>query len=145
MINGIAFCAIFITGISVKDDATNKLTPIGGVTKPIARFTTIMTPKWIGSIPIAVTIGSKIGVKIRIAGVVSITIPTISKNTLITSKITILLWKLLKIHALIVCGTRINVNTLENAIDAAKINRIGAYVLTPSTMIPQISLNFMDL
>lgn len=125
-IKGIAFCAIFMTGISVKDDATNKLTPIGGVTKPIARFTTIMTPKWIGSIPIAVTIGNKIGVKIRIAGVVSITIPTISKNALITSKITILLWKLLKIHALIVCGTLISVNTLENAIDAAKINRIGA-------------------
>ena len=32
-----------------------------------------------------------------------------------------------------------------SAMDAAKINRIGAYVLTPSTMIPQISLNFMDL
>ena len=45
IISGIAFCAIFITGISVKDDATNKLTPIGGVTKPIARFTTIITPK----------------------------------------------------------------------------------------------------
>ena len=43
------------------------------------------------------------------------------------------------------CGTRINVNTLENAMDAAKINRIGAYVLTPSTTIPQISLNFIDL
>ena len=100
MINGIAFCAIFITGISVKDDATNKLTPIGGVTKPIARFTTIITPKCIGSIPIAVTIGNKIGVKIRIAGVVSMTIPTISKNILITSKITMLLWKLPKIHAL---------------------------------------------
>ena len=73
------------------------------------------------------------------------TIPTINKNILITIKITILLWKLPKIHALMDCGTRINVNTLENAMDAAKINRIGAYVLTPSTMIPQISLNFMDL
>ena len=80
--------------------------------------------------PIAVTIGNKIGVKIRIAGVVSMTIPTINKNILITSKITILLWKLPKIHALMDCGTRINVNTLENAMDAAKINRIGAYVLT---------------
>ena len=59
IISGIAFCAIFITGISVKDDATNKLTPIGGVTKPIARFTTIITPKMNGFIPIAVTIGNK--------------------------------------------------------------------------------------
>ena len=42
-------------------------TPIGGVTKPIARFTTIITPKWIDSYPIVVTIGNKIGVKIRIA------------------------------------------------------------------------------
>lgn len=31
--------------------ATNKLTPIGGVTKPMARFTTIIIPKWTGCTP----------------------------------------------------------------------------------------------
>ena len=65
-------------GISVSELATNRLTPIGGVTNPIARLTTIMIPKWIEFMPTAVTIGRRIGVRIRIAGVVSITIPTIN-------------------------------------------------------------------
>ena len=42
--------------------ATNKLIPTGGVTKPIARLTTIITPKWVGSTPTFNTIGKKIGV-----------------------------------------------------------------------------------
>ena len=41
-------------GISVSELATNRLTPIGGVTNPIARLTTIMIPKWIGFMPTAV-------------------------------------------------------------------------------------------
>ena len=51
-------------GISVSELATNRLTPIGGVTNPIARLTTIMIPKWIGFMPTAVTIGRRIGVRI---------------------------------------------------------------------------------
>ena len=31
--------------------ATYKFIPTGGVNKPIAKFTIITTPKWIGSIP----------------------------------------------------------------------------------------------
>ena len=41
---GIAFFAICMTGTSVRELATNRLTPIGGVTKPIARLTTMITP-----------------------------------------------------------------------------------------------------
>ena len=84
---GIAFLAISMTGTSVSELATKRLTPIGGVTKPIARFTIMITPNWIGSMPIASMIGSRIGVRIRIAGVVSITMPTISKKQLSTSRI----------------------------------------------------------
>src|SRR5699024_5057172 len=69
-------------------DATNKLTPNGGVTNPIARFITRITPKWTGSIPIEDTTGSNIGVKITIAEIVSINIPTISKNILMIKIIT---------------------------------------------------------
>ena len=53
MIIGMAFLAIAMTGTSVSELATKRLTPIGGVTNPIARFTTMITPNWIGSIPIA--------------------------------------------------------------------------------------------
>ena len=50
-----------------------------------------MIPKWIVFIPSDVQTGRKIGVKIRQAGVISIKVPTISRITLIRSKITILL------------------------------------------------------
>src|SRR5699024_5468129 len=59
-------------------EATNKLTPIGGVTKQIASATTRMTPKSTGSIPIQVTTRRRIGVKIINAEIVSMNMPTIS-------------------------------------------------------------------
>jgi len=37
--------------------ATYRFIPTGGVTKPIAKFTTITTPKCIGFIPNAIIIG----------------------------------------------------------------------------------------
>lgn len=67
-------------GISVMELATNKLMPIGGVTKPMAKFTIIMTPKCRGDTPTAVTIGRRIGVRMRMAGVVSMTMPTKSRK-----------------------------------------------------------------
>ena len=134
-----AFFAICITGTSVRELATNRLTPIGGVTNPIARLTTMITPNWIGSIPMASTIGRRIGVRIRIAGVVSMTIPTISRNMLMISRIATGLWKLFRINSLTVCGTCIRVRTLEKAVDAARIKRIGVKVRIASTRIGQIS------
>ena len=86
IMNGTACLAIAKIGNFVIELATNRFTPIGGVTNPIARFTTIITPKWIGSIPKPVAIGKKIGARIKIAGVVSIIIPTKSKNRLIINK-----------------------------------------------------------
>ena len=80
-----------MTETSVMEAATNRLTPIGGVIKPMARFTTMMTPNWIGFTPMFVAIGNRIGVRIRIAGVVSMTIPTMSRNAFIMNRIIILL------------------------------------------------------
>src|SRR5690625_3103708 len=85
---GIIAFAIDSNGTFPTVDATNKLTPNGGVTNPIARFITRITPKWTGSIPIEVTTGSNIGVKITIDEIVSINIPTISRNILMIKMIT---------------------------------------------------------
>ena len=142
---GIAFLAISITGTSVRELATKRLTPMGGVTNPIARFTTMITPNWMGFIPMASTIGRRIGVRIRIAGVVSITIPTIRRNTLMIRRMATGLWKLFSINSLNVCGTCIRVRTLENAVEAARIKRIGVKVRIASKRIPQISLILMLL
>ena len=70
---------------------TNKIEPTGGVQSPIHKFKTKIIPKWTGSIPIEVTTGKKIGVKIKTAGVMSIKIPTNNKIILITSNMIILL------------------------------------------------------
>ena len=42
---GVAFPAICMIGISDKEEAMNKFTPMVGVTKPMARLTAIITPK----------------------------------------------------------------------------------------------------
>lgn len=46
--------------------------------------------------PMPCAIGSRIGVRIRIAGVVSITMPTRSRKALMTNRMTILLEKFLE-------------------------------------------------
>ena len=65
---------------------TNKFNPTGGVTIPISIFTTIMIPKWIGSIPSWIAIGKKIGVKINKIAVGSIKSPAIIRMILTINK-----------------------------------------------------------
>ncbi len=91
IMKGVAFLAICMIGIPVIPCATYRLRPTGGVTKAMARFITIMTPKCIGFMPKLLTTGSRIGVRIKIAGVVSITIPTKRSSTFIIRSKTILL------------------------------------------------------
>ena len=50
-----------------------------------------ITPNWISLIPRLCAIGRKIGVKIRIAGVISMNMPTTIRITFIRKKITYLL------------------------------------------------------
>ena len=67
---------------------TNNTDPTGGVMLPRHILKISITPNWILDIPRLSAMGRKIGVKIRIAGVMSINIPTISKITFISRKIT---------------------------------------------------------
>ena len=63
--------------------------PTGGVQRPMERFAIIVIPKCTGCIPKEVTTGKKIGVKIKIAGVMSIKVPTPSNIRLIVKRIRI--------------------------------------------------------
>jgi hypothetical protein len=52
--------------------------PIGGVKSPIERFTTIITPSWIGSMPMPVPTAMNVGASSRIAAGRSRNMPTTS-------------------------------------------------------------------
>ena len=88
--SGTAFFATTVADNFVIAAATKRFIPTGGVTKPIARLTTIRTPKWTGSMPAIVTTGKNIGVIIKIEAPVSISIPITSKMALMTTSSSIL-------------------------------------------------------
>ena len=67
---------------------TKSTDPTGGVMLPKHILKISITPNWILDIPRLSAIGRKIGVKIKIAGVISINIPTIRRITFISRKIT---------------------------------------------------------
>ncbi len=73
----------------------------------------MITPNWIGFIPMASYDRQKNRCKDQDCRVVSITIPTIRRNRLMISRIATGLWKLFRINSLTVCGTCIRVRTLE--------------------------------
>ena len=77
--------------ILVIPQPTNNTDPTGGVIEPIHMLKIKTTPKCTGSIPKDTQIGKKIGVKIKIAGVISKNIPITNKMILIKKKITYLL------------------------------------------------------
>ena len=56
-------------------DATNKQTPTGGVVRPMIKFNTAITVKWMGSTSTSMATFSKIGNKIKSAAMVSIKVP----------------------------------------------------------------------
>ena len=70
---------------------TNRTEPTGGVIFPRHMLKISITPNWISLIPRLCAIGRKIGVKIRIAGVISMNMPTTIRITFIRKKITYLL------------------------------------------------------
>ncbi|MBA7617398.1 hypothetical protein ES703_24712 [subsurface metagenome] len=70
---------------------TKSTLPTGGVHSPMQRLSTMTMPKWMGFIPSWTTTGRKMGVKINTAGVISMNVPTMSRNTLMISRMTILL------------------------------------------------------
>src|SRR6187200_3180542 len=62
--------------------STKRTIPIGGWSRPIIRLSTLTRPKWIGSMPSWVAIGSRIGTRIVIAAVGSRKQPTKSISRL---------------------------------------------------------------
>lgn len=145
MVKGSETFAIRITGILVMELATNRLIPTGGVTKPTARFTTIMMPKWTRSTPMAVMTGARIGVRIRMAGAASITMPTKSRKMLTTSRIVHLLEKEDVIQAPTICGTFIRASTRPKETAAESTKRMGAIVFRDSIKTAGISETLMVL
>ena len=81
--NGMARAAIFNMDSPVKPDTTNRFNPKGGVINPTPREVIIKIQNWISFIPMLSASGFKIGARITIFGVASITHPAITKITII--------------------------------------------------------------
>lgn len=90
-INGrIAFATLSIVSLIVP--ATRyRYIPNGGVIPPIVILSTVIIPKWIGSIPTALAIGANSGPRIIIAAVPSMNIPRKRKRMFVKIKNTYLL------------------------------------------------------
>ena len=130
--------------------ATNKLTPKGGVQKPIARLTVRMTPNNIGSTPSAVATGNRIGVMIMIEEIVSMNIPITRRSKLISNKMTIGLSDRLVMLIAKSLGIRASVINLPKAVAIttstkivplvfallAKISGRSLKVISPYTKMP---------
>ena len=95
--------------------ATNSTEPTGGVMRPIPRFIIMMIPKCTGSMPSSTTTGSRIGVRIRISGAMSIRQPNSSSIMLIINRMTYLLSDNDSSAAEISCGRPTSVITEPNA------------------------------
>ena len=116
-------------------EAINKAPPTGGVINPIHKLNVIMIPKWIGSIPIILVIGNKMGVKINTAADISKNIPAINKIKLINNKIIIGLSVTDNILFETSCGIPEKDNTQESIPDAAIKNKTIPLKLTVSEII----------
>lgn len=103
---------------------TNNTEPTGGVMLPKHMLKISITPNWILDIPRLSAIGRKIGVKIRIAGVISINIPTTIRITFINRKITYLLVDTDMIAELMAAGIPEYAITKDMADEAEIKNRI---------------------
>src|SRR5699024_3982111 len=104
--------------------------PTGGVQSPMQRLRIMMIPKCTGSMPISVTMGRKIGVKISTAGVISIKVPTKRSIRFISNNITMGLLLTPKMEVLMVCGMFSNDITHDMAMEVPISNKTIADVLT---------------
>ena len=64
--NGNAARTTAIIGMPATPEVTNKFNPTGGVIIPISMLTTMMMPRWIGSMPSDIAIGNTKGATITI-------------------------------------------------------------------------------
>src|SRR3954462_101746 len=70
---------------------TLSTTPTGGVIRPMALLMMNSTPKYTGSMPAVLMIGIRIGVRIRIVGVMSSAVPTMTTMIMIANINSVLL------------------------------------------------------
>ena len=103
---------------------TNRTEPTGGVIFPRHMLKISITPNWISLIPRLCAIGRKIGVKIRIAGVISMNMPTTIRITFIRKKITYLLVEMDMIPLEIAAGIPEYAITKDMAEEAEIRNRM---------------------
>lgn len=103
---------------------TNNTEPTGGVMLPKHILKISITPNWISDMPRLWAMGRKIGVKIRIAGVISINIPTTIKIIFIIRNTTYLLVEMDMMPALIAAGIPEYAITKDIAEEAEIRNRI---------------------
>ena len=75
-INGITALEIYIRSLLAIAPVMYRLTPIGGVQYPMARFTVRIRPKCIQLILKASNIGKNTGPRIMVAEIISINMPT---------------------------------------------------------------------
>ena len=113
--------------------ATKRLTPTGGVRKPMARLTTMMTPKCRGETPTPVTMGNKMGVRMTMAASASMKTPTISSRMLMIRRIKILLLVKLRMARAMVPGTSSMVMMLPKMVAMAIRTIMVAEVSADST------------
>ena len=78
MMKGTALAAMSIGFSPERFETTNRLSPNGGVARPIAKQQTRITPKWTGSTPKASIAGNRIGAKMMIAGPATFTIDNLT-------------------------------------------------------------------
>ena len=113
-------------------DATNKSIPYGGVQKPIAKFIVSIIPNVIGDIPKETAIGSKIGVSIIVAGILSINIPTSNKKILINRRTMKPLLLTDSINEAILAGICSIVKSAAKAVDKPTIKVVAPFTTIAS-------------
>ena len=140
-----AFLAIRITGIFVTVFAMNNDKPKGGVRSPSVVLSAIMTPRWTGSTPTAVSVGSIMGAVIKIDEIPSIKQPIIN-SAILTSNRSRYLLSVRPINiSEIILGTFSNVIIYEKQDAIAKIAEQLPNVFPVFTRIAGISFHFSSL
>ena len=125
-VNGIHFFPKALTCTPARGLATNRFSPKGGETKPIARFVTTIIPRWIISIPNAAAMGDSRGPIMTIAGPTSISIPKISRMIFNAIRKDAFVAKLSSRYSASMDGAPIKVSTRLKALAKAIRAKIGA-------------------
>ena len=106
--------------------------PYGGLQKPIARFIVSIIPKVTGCIPMPVQIGSRIGVRIIVAGMLSTNMPTISRKMLIIKRISIAFPVSPSIPCAIIFGICAIVRNAANTVEKPTIKVVAPFTTIAS-------------